>query len=172
MLRKVWLVAALALVLMPAFAQAQFNQDDWALRLSGSGSSDNDFDSTTVAVAGEIDYFLGDNFSIGLDQGITYADLASGGSDWSAATRVGADFYFDLDRWQPYVGAFIGYLYGDDVDEQFIAGPEVGVAYFVNSTTFIFAEVEYQFLFEDSDDADEAFEDGIWAYALGIGFTW
>jgi hypothetical protein len=86
---------------------------------------------------------------------------------------VGVDFNFPFERYVPYLGATIGYLYGDDsVDEQFIAGPEAGLKSFVNDTTFILAAVEYQFLFDDADDADEAFDDGRFVYTLGIGFKW
>jgi hypothetical protein len=170
MLRKVLFAVALGTLLMPALAFAQFNQGDWSLRLSGAGSSDNDFESTALSGAAEIDYFLGDNFSVGLDQSVTFVDASD--TSLSGATRAGADFYIDLDRWQPYIGAFVGYIYGDDVEETWIAGPEGGVAYFVNATTFIFVEVEYQFLFENTDDFSDNVDDGIWAYGMGIGFTW
>ena len=53
-----------------------------------------------------------------------------------------------------------------------MAGPEGGVKYFVNNTTFIFGSVQYQFFFEDDDDAEDSFDDGQWVYALGIGFRW
>ncbi|MGH7215097.1 MAG: hypothetical protein ACREIT_10075 [Tepidisphaeraceae bacterium] len=44
-----------------------------------------------------------------------------------------------------------------------------GVKFFVNSTPFIFLMAEYQFFFEDSDDAGDAFDDGQFVYSLGIG---
>lgn len=54
--------------------------------------------------------------------------------------------------------------------ESFIAGPEAGIKYFVNDTTFINLGVEYEFVFEDADKADDAFDDGRFVYLLGIGF--
>jgi len=45
------------------------------------------------------------------------------------------------------------------------------VKYFVNKTTFITAGIEYQVLFEDTDQADDNFDDGRFVYLLGIGFT-
>ena len=43
--------------------------------------------------------------------------------------------------------------------------------FFVNTTTFITAGIEYQFLFEGTNDADDNFDDGRFVYLLGIGFT-
>ena len=77
-----------------------------------------------------------------------------------------------MDRWQPFVGANIGYVYGDGVNDTGEAAPEAGVKYFVNSTTFIYGQIEYQFFFDSSDDVDDAFDDGQFVYSLGIGFRW
>jgi hypothetical protein len=35
---------------------------------------------------------------------------------------------------------------------------------------FIFGRIEYQFFFENSDQADDAFEDGQFVYSIGVGF--
>jgi hypothetical protein len=72
----------------------------------------------------------------------------------------------------PYVGANIGYVYGDGVHDTFEAGPEGGVKFFVNSTTFIKLGVEYEFFFDKGDDTSNAFSDGQFIYSLGIGFRW
>jgi len=77
---------------------------------------------------------------------------------------------FDLEAWQPFVGGNFGYVYGDAVNDTFEAAPEAGVKYFVNSTTFIFAMVEYQFFFDSGDDIDNAFSDGQFLWSLGLGF--
>ena len=40
------------------------------------------------------------------------------------STSVALDYHFDLDRFQPFIGASFGYNYGDsDVDETLFAGP-------------------------------------------------
>lgn len=41
---------------------------------------------------------------------------------------------------------------------------------FVNDTTFINGGIEYQFLFKDSEDADDNFDNGRFVYIIGIGF--
>jgi len=79
-------------------------------------------------------------------------------------TRVAADWVFDLGRWQPFVGASAGYTYGDDINDSWVGGPELGVDWFVNNTTFVFASVGYDF------DLQEGLDSGAWQYALGIGF--
>ena len=100
---------------------------------------------------------------MGVRQGLIYGD---GGSTWSGQTQVFADYHFDMDRWQPYIGANVGYVYGDNVADAWIAGPEIGVKYFVNSTTFIDLRATYEF------DLEEGFDGGGFTYGLGIGFKW
>jgi hypothetical protein len=163
MLRKVFVVAALGF-LIPAVAQAQYKQGDWRLTLSGTGSSDKDFESNAISVAGDISYFVADPIRVGIRQGFGYADVEDGGSSWTGSTRVTADWVFDLGRWQPFVGVTGGYTYGDDVNDSWVGGPEVGVDWFVNNTTFIFATVAYDF------DLQEGLDEGGWQYALGIGY--
>lgn len=91
-----------------------------------------------------------------------------------SSTKVGRlSTSLDLDRLQPFVGVGLGYLYGDElVDESFIAGPEAGLKFFVVPNAFLFAMAEYEFLFDDPDDAEDRFEDGRFVYALGIGVRW
>jgi hypothetical protein len=167
MLRKFYLVPVLALLALPALAQAQFEAGNWALTLSGTGANDQDFDGGSVGVNGSLGYFMSKEFEVGVRQTLTWTDtIGSGGSAWTGDTRVFADYHFDMDRWQPYVGAFIGFVYGDVANDDWIAGPEVGVKYFVNSTTFIDLNGAYAFNLEDGLD------DGGFFYGLGIGFRW
>jgi len=171
MLRKFLILGALGLILFPAAAQAQFDEGDWEMTLTGTGDSDNDFEDNDFNGAVSLGYFFTDGLEAGVRQGLGFNDTAAG-SDWDGSTRVFLDYHFDMDRWQPFIGVQFGGIYGDDVHDTFIAGPEGGVKYFVNSTTFIFASIEYQFLFDDSDEADEAIDDGRFVYGLGIGFKW
>jgi hypothetical protein len=171
MLRKLMVVAALAL--LPAVAaQAQFQASDWELTLSGNGSNGPDFDGTQFGVTANIGYFLSKEFEVSLRQTVAYNDIGVEGGNLAFGTTIGVDYHFDMGRWQPYVGANIGYRYGD-VNNTFVAGPEAGVKYFVNSTTFVQFNVNYQFFFDsDTDDASDAFSDGQFLYSLGIGFRW
>jgi len=172
MLRKFVLVALFAMFLVPAAAQAQFDEGDWEMFVAGSGASDSGFDNTSLSLSLSLGYFFNDNLEAGVRQGIVFSDTDAGGSDFAATTAGFVDFHFDLDRWQPFVGAFIGYSYGDDVEESWVAGPEGGVKYFVKDDTFIYGLIQYQFFFNSGDDVSDAFQDGSFLYALGIGFTW
>jgi len=159
-------VSMLSLFLVPTVMA--YEKGDLELTLGGSGSSDESLDGTVFNIEAGLGYFMTQNFEAVWRQGISYADVPHS-DNWNASTRLSFDYNFDMGVWHPYLGANIGYLYGDTVKEQFIAGPEGGVKYFVNDTTFITAGLEYQFLFEDSHDADDNFDDGRFVYLLGLG---
>jgi len=165
MLRKfLFLVPVVALLALPAASQAQFEAGNWTLELSGSGSNDQDFDGGEAGVDGELGYMVSKEVQVGIRQGANWSDF--GGSNWNGDTRAFGDYHFDMDRWQPYVGGFIGFVYGDFTDDTWIAGPEVGVKYFVNATTYIDVSAAYAFNLEESID------EGSYIYGLGLGFRW
>jgi len=167
MLRKGIVVAAL--LLLPSLSYGYFEEGDKEITLSGSASNSADFNGVFIGANGSFGYFVTDNLEIGVRQSLQYTDVGVD-SALNGSTRVAADFHFDLEAWQPFVGGNFGYVYGDAVSDTFEAAPEAGVKFFVNSTTFIFAMVEYQFFFDQADAADDAFEDGQFLWSLGIGF--
>ena len=172
MLRKLMVVAALAL-LPAAAANAQFQAGDFELTLSGQGSNGPDFDGVQWGVNGSLGYFLTKELEVAVRQTVNYTDITAGdGSAWAGSTRVAVDYHFDFGRFQPYVGGNVGYVYGDGVTDSWLAAPEAGLKYFVNSTTFVQLGVEYQFFFDEGDDASDAFSDGQFLYTLGVGFRW
>jgi len=172
MLRKGMVLSVLAVAavaMAPRSTFAYFEEGDKEVTLSGTAANGNDFDGITAGVNGSIGYFMTDNLELSLRQTITYTDIGVG-SALNGSTRVALDFHFDMEALQPFVGGNFGYVYGDAVNDTFEAAPEGGVKYFVNSTTFIFAMVEYQFFFDSADNAGDSFEDGQFVYTLGIGF--
>ncbi|MFA7430741.1 MAG: hypothetical protein WCZ23_11340 [Rhodospirillaceae bacterium] len=150
------------------FAAPRMGQ--WEATLSGSGSSDNDFDNNTIGVTGSIGQYLHPNVLVGLRQTLNYSGTAND-DVFTGATRVFADYVLPLGRWQPYIGASFGGIYGEGVNDTFAAGPELGVKYYADANTFIFVQTEYQFTFQDARDADEAFGDGGFFHAIGVGFN-
>jgi Outer membrane protein beta-barrel domain len=167
MLRKLMvLVPVVALLALPSLALAQFEAGNYALELFGTGASNQDFDSHQVAAGGELGYFLTKEAEVGIRQGVSWSDSENTPQIWTGDTRVFGNYHFDLDRWQPYVGAFIGYIYGDQVSDFWSAGPEGGVKYFVNSTTYVDLNIAYGF------NLDEGIDDGSFFYGLGLGFRW
>ena len=173
MFRKGLILAALAAAFIPATAKANFQQGDLELTLGGSANGGKDFDGFSAGVNASIGWFATDQLELGIRQSINYTDVGTApnaGGQLNGSTRVFGDFHFDLGQWQPFIGANIGYVYGDGVADTWEAAPEGGVKYFVNSTTFIFAMVEYQFFFDTADDASDSFSDGQFLWSLGIGF--
>jgi hypothetical protein len=168
MKKLIMMLLAAAMFFLVPNAMA-YQQGDYELMLGGSGSSDDELDGTVLNIEAALGYFLTQNFELVGRQGLSYADMP-GDDNWNASTRLSFDYNFDLGGWFPYLGANIGYLYGDTVKEQFIAGLEGGAKFFVNDTTFINLGLEYQFLFKDTKDADDNFKDGRFVYMLGIGF--
>lgn len=146
-----------------------FKKGDWDLTLTGAGSNDESFDQGGFSATGNLGYFIADQWSISLRQSAGYFDNdnTDGGSSWTGATRIATNDYFNLDRWQPYIGATGGYLYGDTFADSWVLGPEVGLRVFVNNTTFIQVSAGYEFFLNGSDDSD-----GQFIYSLGIGFKW
>lgn len=138
--------------------------------LSGAGGSDKDFETNTFTIDGSYAYYFAPNTAAGVRQSVSVADREGQESQWNGSTRVFYDYLFG-DVIRPFVGANIGYIYGDFVEESFIAGPELGLKHYVLQNTFVNVGIEYQFIFEDADEADNAFDDGAFAYSLGIGFN-
>ena len=167
----------LALIGALAVPSAAFAQDvgpladDWEVTLSGTGTSNNDFDQHTLGATGSVGKYMNENILVGLRQSINFADVEGGNDTLNFATRGFADYVFDLGRWRPFIGANIGGIYGDNVNDTFAAGPEIGVKYYPDTSTFVFAQAEYQFTFNDAGDVDEAADDGQYFYSVGIGFN-
>jgi hypothetical protein len=167
MLRKVMVVAAL--LMLPTLSYGYFEEGDKEITLSGTAANSADFDGVFIGANGSFGYFITDNLELGIRQSLTYTDVGVS-SSLNGSTRVALDFHFDLEAWQPFVGGNFGYVYGDAVNDTFEAAPEAGVKWFVNSTTFVFAMVEYQFFFDSGDSAGSSFNDGQFLWTLGVGF--
>jgi hypothetical protein len=166
------LLGVLATGLIFQLDAGAFQKEHKELILSGNGSSDESFDGTIFSASGSFGYFLTNEIEALIRQDITYSEVASGKDLWNGGTRLGMDYHFNIEALYPFIGANIGYLYGDTVEEQFVAGPQVGVKYFANSTTFILGMVEYEFFFKDTNKAGDNFDDGRFVYNIGIGFIW
>lgn len=170
MLRKL-IVPTLALLLaMPAIAMANFSMGDTTFTLSGTGSSDTSFDHNNFAGSFSLGHFFTDNWEGLLRQDVGISNVDSS-TMINAATSLGLDYNWNLGDWVPFAGANIGYIYGSGVDDTFFAGPEAGVKYFINTTTFVQALVQYQWFFDRMRDFDN-FDEDRFVYGLGMGVRW
>lgn len=172
MKNRIVLAAVASVFGIATIAQAAPSPDKkWELTLSGQGANDNDFDGLSVSAQGQLGYYIDDaaQHQVNLRQNLIYSDTGGPGSSLDGSTAIGYDYHFDFGQDQPivpFLGASIGYRYGDATDDSWIAGLEGGAKFYVNDTTFIFARVGYDFLLQES------FGDGSFNYALGVGFRW
>jgi hypothetical protein len=143
---------------------------DRSFSISGTGTGDKEFDNSNFGATGAVGWFYTPNVEYGVRQSFSWSDRSNGGNDFNGSTRGFIDYHFREDKaLRPFVGASLGYLYGDTTSNSFIAGPEVGLRYYIQPRAFINTSLEYQFLFDDGDDADNSFNDGVFIYGLGLG---
>ena len=167
----VQVAAVAALLLTPLIAGAQIERGSWELTLAAVGTSNKDFDEHAIGFSGGIGYFVLDPLELSLRQTLTYVK-SSDSSATDASTTFALDWHFALGedrRFVPFVGGNVGYLYGDTVSDSFEYGPEAGLKYFVNSTTFLYFRAEWQF-FQHFSGASSSSDDQQIVYTVGIGF--
>ncbi len=172
-------IGALALLLsLPTLAGPEAG--DRTLTLSGSGGSDKKFDSNTFGGNAAIGWFATDEIQWGFRQSLTVGaqrgddpNSASGKTTttWNAATRGFADYHFGSGAFRPFVGANLGAIYGDHINNTGAAGLEVGFKAYVQEKTYITFQAEYDYLFNTNDDIQSNFDDGAIFYTLGVGFN-
>lgn len=138
--------------------------------LSGAGSSDKDFDNNIFSLEGSYGWYLSEAAEVGVRQSVGIADSDGQDVNWSGSTRAFYDYHFGH-RTRPYIGANLGYVYGDMVEESFLAGLELGIKHYVLERTFINGQIEYQYFFEDADEIDNRFDNGSFVYSVGLGFN-
>ena len=169
------LLGALPLAVSAQSVEFGPREGDRELSLSGTGSNDRNFNSGNFGVTADLGWYLQNNMVAGVRQSLNYADIEGEGVTddfWNGSTRGYLNYQFLNDRARPFVGASLGSIYGDGVKDSAFAGLETGLKYYVLPKTYFLARAEYQFLFSDTDDATDAFQnDGIWAYTVGMGYN-
>ena len=143
----------------------------WELTVSGTGVSDKHLETGTASATAGLSYYLSDVLQLGVRQSVFYIDGVpdDGDSSTNASTRGALDFNFGEGSVRPVIGATVGRVYGDTVNDTWIAGPEAGIKFFFHDNAFLQLLAEYQFFFDDEEGADDAFEDGSFLYTLGFG---
>lgn len=172
-------LVALTLGAFPAIAAEQVQSvgpatGDREFTLSGTGSSDRDFDSSSLGASADLGWYYSERTLIGVRQSLNYADIEGESIDddfWNGSTRGFVDYHFGDAHWRPFVGASLGGVYGDGISDSAFGGLEAGVKYYVLSETFLMGRAEYQWFFDSSSDAQDNFDDGAWAYTIGMGYN-
>lgn len=149
-------------------AQAQ----EYEFTLGANGASSTDMDDSIGGLAASLGYYLSDTLEISIRQTADYVNPDNSGSSYNGSTRVALDQHLAAHgALRPFVGINLGYLYGDSVNETWAAGLEAGAKFYVKPKTFIFAMVDYSWLFDHADDLDDRFDDGALFWNAGIGFN-
>ncbi len=162
-------IVALSMLALSPFAMAVDAAGPWEFTLSGAGNNNKDFNAGAFGANLSLGYFFNDVVELSGRQTITYGDSGPTTS-WSGSTRVAVDFHFPVSpHLRPFIGANLGFVYGDGVHDTMEAAPEAGLKYFVNNTTFLFGMAEYQFFFDNSDSLDSGFDNGQFVYTIGMG---
>ena len=131
--------------------------------LTGTGQSNTDFDNTNFGLTGSVGYYYTKNWLFSVKQGAQINDDGDA-TLINARTIFQAAYQWDFAKWQPYLGLNAGGVYGAGIHDQAVFGPELGVKYFVNESTFIFANMAYEM------SVDECCNNGNIPYSVGVGF--
>lgn len=167
LLKTTVVVAALS----PSIVLAQAVLGDREVTVSGQGASDNSFDYNTFSLTASYGKYINDRGQAGIRQSLSIADREGDSADLDGSTVAYYDHHFGNSDWRPFIGANLGYNYGDRTEETFSAGPEAGLKYYVLDKTFVQGMVQYQFLFESGSDVDDNYDDGVLYYSVGMGFN-
>jgi hypothetical protein len=164
-------IAALAAALPAGQAFAAQEAGDKSFSISGTGASDKNFDTSSFGTTGELGWFLSDTFELGLRQGINILTLKHADDSWSGSTVGFLDLNVGKGPLVPYIGANLGGIYGDHVQNTETAGVEGGLKWYVKDKTFVAFNVQYEWLFNNNNDIDNRFNDGAFLYSIGVGFN-
>ena len=148
----------------------------WEVTLGAGGSNDEHYDAGSGLLNASVGYYFNESLELVVRQGAAYSDdLGPAGTDdddvWDFQTRVALDFHVPMGVFVPYVGANLGYLYGDTAvtNDTLAAGPEAGVKIYLQPAAFLHVSAEYEFFFETQDSVRDAFETGEVFYSAGFG---
>lgn len=140
--------------------------------MGGSGVSNKDFDDSLGGFNFSYGWYTSDTQAWTLRQSINYANPDRGATAWNGSTRLAFDQHLTArGPFRPFIGVNFGGIYGDAVRDTWTAGLEGGVKMYVQSRTFVFAMIDYGWLFRDADNIDNSFNDGAWTWTAGVGFN-
>lgn len=142
----------------------------WEVTVGGAGSSNKEFDAGGGQGSFSVGYFVNDIVELSARQNLAYADgTPDGGGAWNGASRAALDLHIPLGNVLPYVGANVGYVYGDSIHDSIVAGPEAGVKIFLKDEAFVQFAAEWEFFLDKDETIGAAFDDGQLLYALSMG---
>lgn len=139
--------------------------------IGASGSTSKDFDDSSGGVDLSLGYYYTDSLLASVRQNLNYVNPSTGSDSWIGWTRVALDQHFSDGAIRPFFGVNGGRIYGDAVHDSWTAGLETGAKFYIRPQTFVKATVEYGWLFDDGDDLDDRFDDGLVNWSVAVGFN-
>ena len=137
----------------------------WETTLSGSGVSTDEFDSNLIGVSGSLGYYVTKWMPVGIRQNLNLGFGENLSDSYLGITRAFIDFQAPLGRFQPFIGAVVGYQYGKQIDEDLVYGPEAGFKFWANESTFMFVQGEWLVI------EGESFDSANVVYTTGFGLN-
>lgn len=148
-----------------------FQQGDWDVLLSGSGGSNHNWSGGNASATASVGYLFTDSLELSLRQSFSMSDSRGSENTHSGATAVAFDVHLGMGPLVPFLGVNFGRVYGDGVDDTWIAGPEGGVKWFLKRDAYLLAMADYQIQFDTSSDFDDGWHEGVFVYTVGFGLT-
>jgi hypothetical protein len=133
--------------------------------LGGNGSSNKDFNHGQGGFDLSLGNYLNNDTEVLIRQTVDY------GSKTSLSTLLALDQHFLTGPFRPFAGVNLGYVYGSAVRDTFAAGLEAGAKYYVMPKTFVFAMLDYSFLFRSDNQIHNRFDHGEFMLNAGVGFN-
>lgn len=167
-LKKTSLVASLGLLLSSA-SYALPIEGSSEFTFSGVGQSDENFDNSSFGAEASYGYYVTDRVLVSARQNLSGL---GDGDNWTGGTVAAVDYHFLEENIRPFVGLNAGIRYGgDDVGDDFSAGAQAGVKYYIEENAFFFVRADYGYTFDEVDQADDTWEQGTFTYTFGIGLN-
>jgi hypothetical protein len=155
---------------LPAVQDRDRQHQPWEFTLGGSGVSDKHWNAVDAGVNASAGYYFTDVIELTARQSASWVDTGPGSGDkFAFGTTVAIDFHIPLDVFQPFVGANIGYLYGNGINDTWAAGPEAGVKIYIKSDVFIVVFGEWEVAWHENETFGQALDEGAWFYSVGLG---
>jgi hypothetical protein len=142
------------------------------LTFAGGGGSNRHLTDSFGGASVSYGVYLNNEWLAVLRQTLNYANPDGGSRTWNGFTKIAFDYHITtLQAFMPFFGANAGRIYGSSLHDSWSAGLEVGGKYYIQPKLFVFAMVEYSWLFERGREVDNNFGSGHFTWSTGIGFN-
>src|SRR4030095_3830722 len=166
------LIGAALISSLPAMASAAPRAGDNEVLVSGGVFHQQNTDSGSFNLDGSYGYFLSPGWELGIRQAFSYSFVENARDIWTATTAPFVNYNFRLgETVVPYLGAFIGAAYNDDIFNGLL-GPNAGIKLYFLPQTFVNIGYRYEVIFNQLSKIDNGFSHGNHVANIGVGFNW